>query len=191
MGAGRVAGGVVALLALVSCTEEAGPATGAADPLAEKLEQAAEIAAADWDKPWILDLVSSRYTPDGDELTLDDRAYVFVSDDGAASYYLVRFYADGAVGTAPVAGLGDVRLEPFDFAENSLTSTDALDLAWERVGESLVERCGPLRWLDVLGTRDAEGEQAWRVEYRIGAELHLVWLDATTGALGTVDEQPC
>ena len=187
-----MAGATVALaVLLVSCSGDTERGGGVGDPFVEHLEQAADIAADEWNAPWILDLASARYRSDGDDLVLEDRAYVFVSDDGAASYYLVRLHADGTVSSGGVAGIARTRPEAFDFAHNEVTSDDALDVAWSSFGEALVERCGPLRWLDVTGTRDSEGRQSWSVEYRIGGQTHTVWLNAVTGSVIDIDEEPC
>lgn len=192
--AGRVLSAWVALasaILLVSCSGDIGRRAGTSDPLAEDLGRAFGVAHEARDAPWILDLASARYSVDGDELALDDRVYVFVSDDGAASYHLVRFYTDGTVSSGPVAGIALFAPEPFEFTQNTLTSVDAIEMAWELAGEALVERCGPLRWVDVTGTRDEQGRQWWTVEYRIGGQTHTIRLNTWTGALDDIDEQPC
>ncbi len=137
----------------------------------------------------MLDLVGSRYEPDGDLLVRKDIAYVFVSDD--VSYYLVRFHTDGSVSSGPVAGIAQFPIEAFDFAENEITSGEALEAAWETFGEALIERCGPLRWLDVNGIIGSESRQMWSVSYRIGGDEHTIWLDAETGSVVEIDEEPC
>ena len=147
---------VAVAVALVSCTDGADRRRGADDPLAEHLEEAFEIAHEEWEASWRLDLASARY---GNDLVLEDIAYVFVSEQ--SSYYLVRFHADGTVSSGPVAGKAEFPIEAFDFAKNGTTSDDALDTAWDVFGEALVERCGPLRWLDVTGLRGRDGGQVW------------------------------
>lgn len=176
---------------VVSCTNARTPGAGADDPLAEDLERATAIAVEELDKPWILDLASSRYDLDGDTRILDNHVYVFVSDDGAASYWLVRFHADGTISEGPVAGRSRYRPEAFDFAANGLTSVEAVDIAWDEIGASLVSRCGPVDWIDVTGTRNEEGVQWWRVDHSTVGEVHTVWVNAITGALGDIEQEPC
>lgn len=164
----------------------------AADPLAANLERATQVAHRELDKPWVLQSASSRYDLDQAAVTtLEDHAYVFVSDDGAASYWLVRFHADGATSSGPVAGRALFPLEAFDFTANRLTSVEAMDVAWNRIGEALLERCGPIDWIDVSGIRDADGAQWWRIDHSTVGEVHTVWVSAGTGALGDVEEEPC
>lgn len=179
---------VAAAFALAACSTAA-ERRGADDPLAEHLEEALEIAYGEWEVSWMLDLVGSRFEPDGDELERNDIAYVFVSDD--VSYYLVRFHSDGSVSSGPVAGIAQFPLEAFDFAKNEITSEEALESAWAILGEGLVERCGPLRWLDVNGMIGSESRQMWSVSYRIGGDEHTIWLDAANGDVVEIDEEPC
>ena len=185
----RSAGVLLAIaIALASCTTGV-DRSGADDPLAVHLEQALEIAHEEWDASWMLDLASARYEPDDDGLVRKDIAYVFVSGD--VSYYLVRFHADGSVSSGPVAGIARFPIEAFDFADNEMTSDEALERAWESFGETLVERCGPLRWLDVVGSIGSEGGQVWSVSYRVGGQEHTVWIDAASGTVIEIDEEPC
>lgn len=183
---------MVAVLALVSCSSETERAAGRDEPMAEHLEQAAEIAAQEWDAPWILQSASSRYDLDeGGDPVLNDHAYLFVSDNGAASYSLVRFHADGSVSSLPVAGRAAFDPEAFELGTNTVVSVEALEIAWTEIGESLLGRCGPVRWVDVTGVRDEEGQQWWRVEHSTVGDVHTVWVDAASGAVGEVVEEPC
>lgn len=177
-----------AVFALGSCSADE-DRRGVDDPLAEHLEEALEIAHEEWETSWMLDLVGSRFEPAGDALTRKDIAYVFVSDD--VSYYLVRFHADGSVSSGPVAGIARFPIETFDFADNEITSDEALEAAWEVFGEGLVGRCGPLRWLDVQGTIGSGSSQMWRISYRIGGGEHTIWLDAANGEVVEIEEEPC
>lgn len=172
-------------------SEDAAPSTGPDEPLAEHLARAVEIASEDWPAPWILQLAASRYLFDADDIVLDDHAYVLVTDDGSAGYYLVRFEADGGVSTGPVAGRSQVGLEAFDFGENTITSVEAVDLARKLLGADIAERCGSPRWLDVRGTRAHSGDQSWAVEFSTRGENHTVWIDTRTGTVTEVEEEPC
>lgn len=136
-------------------------------------------------------MASSRYDLDGETLVLDDHAYVFVSDDGAASYWLVRFHADGTTSSGPVAGRSQYGPVAFDFGANALTSIEAIDIASNELGGTLLDRCGPVDWIDVTGTRNDDGVQWWRVDYSTVGEVHSVWVDAGTGSLGDIDQEPC
>ncbi len=120
---------------------------------------------------------------------LEDIAYVFVSEQ--SSYHLVRFHADGRVSSGPVAGAARPVVEGFEFEDNEVSSVDALDTAWESFGQDLVERCGPLRWLDVRGMIGSGGRQVWSVDYSVGGTDHTVWLDAATGAVFEIKDEPC
>lgn len=185
----RKAGVMLAVVvALVSCSTDA-DRSGANDPLAAHFEEALEIASEEWEASWMLDQVSSRFEFDGDVLIREDIAYLFVSD--SSSYYLVRFHSDGTVSSLPVAGMARLSIEAFDFADNEITSDEALDAAGETFGEALVERCGPLRWLDVNGIIGSESRQMWSVSYRIGGDEHTIWLDAASGDVVEIDEEPC
>lgn len=176
------------VLALASCSSDV-DRRGADDPLAEHFEEALEIASEEWETSWMLDQVSSRFELDGDVLIREDIAYLFVSD--SSSYYLVRFHSDGTVSSLPVAGMARLSIEAFDFANNEIVSDEAVDAAWDTFGEALVERCGPLRWLDVNGIIGSEGRQMWSVSYRIGGDEHTIWLDAASGDVVEIDEEPC
>lgn len=190
---GRSIPAALALLLVVpvSCADD-GPPTAAPDPLAEHVDEAIRIAGEEWfGFPWVVQHANSRYRLDGDELVLEDHAYVLITTDGSNSYYLVRFHADDTVSTGPVAGLSVEWVAGFDFAENSITSIDATHLAWDRLGSELVDRCGAPQWLDVRGSRSESGEQRWSVEYSTRGETHTVWFDAASGDVVEVREEPC
>ena len=48
-----------------------------------------------------------------------------------------------------------------------------------------------VRWLDVNGIIGSESRQMWSVSYRIGGDEHTIWLDATSGDIVEIDEEPC
>ena len=59
----------------------------------------------------------------------------------------------------------------FDFEANTLTSVDAMDIPWAQIGDALVDRCGPVRWIDATGVRGEQGEQWWCVEHSTVGEV--------------------
>lgn len=138
----------------------------------------------------ILYQVGSRYTVDDGKPELADRTYLFASDTGNASYFLVRTDADGTTGSIVVAGRALPGPTPYEFSKNTITEQMALAHAWTSHGAALVERCGPLRWIDVSGGVRDEG-QWWSVGYRTHATVHTAFLDAATGEVFERDEVSC
>ena len=149
----------------------------------------AENEVANFGKEVVLTRVGSRYAVAEGNLIVEDNFYLFVSTDGAASYYLVRIYTDGRINSGPVAGRAIIEPVAYDFAENRLTERDAIDLAWKRYGTQLVEKCGGLRWIDVAaGTGES---QFWSVGSRSGGTLSTIFIDAISGEVLQMDDINC
>ncbi len=182
-----------ALLVLATaCDNGSADTASGGEPLIDNVRRAyGELP--EMDDEWFLYQVGIRYEAEGDSLFLRNYSYLFTTRN--ASYYVVHIDAADEISSGPVAGRAMVNPPGYDFAANALSHSEAIDRAWQLYGEAVVDRCGPLRWVDVSGAVRTAGQpvggQWWRVSYDSGPADNTIFLDAITGEVMERDEISC
>lgn len=146
----------------------------------------ADQTAHQWDSHAYLVRVTSVYSVIEGKFDLEHSYYTFVSDS-KAQYIGISIDTSGQIEVNPPANTGGafVPTRRYSLKENEIQEREAIQLAWEYLGNELATNCAPLERMTIEGVVILlDNSQIWAINYSgHGAKLGDVNIDSVTGEI--------